>query len=200
MVTAFELPANCNHFVSQAINGYGVDRHLLGLKLIAIETGQNVPEIFMDVGYITSSHYRISSSQVRPPERRLKSFKLLLRTFFLLLFVRFLFVSRCRPNATHSWCTALWCPMATAAATTRTSIPCISARRLATAVPRLSPDSSWKRFSKASPTCTTYSSRIKNPGFEIPTNVKLVNKRFSFCFVSLCPELLWYVCFDLFTP
>ena len=48
----------------QAINGDGIDRHLLGLKLIAIEQGENVPELFMDSAYTQSTHFNLSTSQV----------------------------------------------------------------------------------------------------------------------------------------
>ncbi|CAL4073793.1 unnamed protein product, partial [Meganyctiphanes norvegica] len=51
-------------YARDAVNGLGVDRHLLGLKLAAIEAGMDVPTLFMDVGYIRSSHMRVSSSQV----------------------------------------------------------------------------------------------------------------------------------------
>merc|ERR1739838_1288032 len=51
-------------YAKDAVNGFGVDRHLLGLKLAAIEEGMDVPTLFMDVGYVRSSHMRISSSQV----------------------------------------------------------------------------------------------------------------------------------------
>lgn len=52
------------NYVVNAVNGRGVDRHLLGLKLTAIEAGFDVPTLFMDVGYIRSSHMRLSTSQV----------------------------------------------------------------------------------------------------------------------------------------
>ena len=48
----------------QAVAGKGVDRHLLGLKLAAIEAGMDVPDLFMDVSYMRSSHMRLSTSQV----------------------------------------------------------------------------------------------------------------------------------------
>uniref|UniRef100_A0A2P2HYR7 Carnitine O-acetyltransferase-like n=1 Tax=Hirondellea gigas TaxID=1518452 RepID=A0A2P2HYR7_9CRUS len=51
-------------YVQQALKGHGVDRHLLGLKLAAIEAGMDVPPIFMDVSYNRSSHMRLSTSQV----------------------------------------------------------------------------------------------------------------------------------------
>lgn len=46
------------------MSGRGVDRHLLGLKMMAIELGMDVPSLFMDVSYIRSSHMRLSTSQV----------------------------------------------------------------------------------------------------------------------------------------
>lgn len=48
----------------QALNGFGVDRHLLGLKLIALENGIDVPELYKDPSFVRSSYMRISSSQV----------------------------------------------------------------------------------------------------------------------------------------
>ncbi|XP_069194964.1 carnitine O-acetyltransferase isoform X1 [Procambarus clarkii] len=51
-------------YARHAVNAFGVDRHLLGLKLAAIEAGMDVPTLFMDVGYLRSSHMRLSTSQV----------------------------------------------------------------------------------------------------------------------------------------
>ncbi|CAH1785909.1 unnamed protein product, partial [Owenia fusiformis] len=51
-------------FTAWAINGQGIDRHLLGLKLQAIEAGMNVPDIFMDPSYSHHFYFRISTSQV----------------------------------------------------------------------------------------------------------------------------------------
>ncbi|XP_006822060.1 carnitine O-acetyltransferase-like, partial [Saccoglossus kowalevskii] len=51
-------------YTNQALVGEVIDRHLLGLKLTAIESGQNVPEIFMDPAYQTAMHFKISTSQV----------------------------------------------------------------------------------------------------------------------------------------
>ncbi|XP_031553075.1 carnitine O-acetyltransferase-like [Actinia tenebrosa] len=51
-------------YTKEAINGQGIDRHLLGLKLIALESGMNVPELFMDSTYAYSLHFKISTSQV----------------------------------------------------------------------------------------------------------------------------------------
>ncbi|XP_038045797.1 carnitine O-acetyltransferase-like [Patiria miniata] len=51
-------------YTNAAINGDAIDRHLFGLKLIAIEQGKNVPEIFMDTSYTAAMHFRLSTSQV----------------------------------------------------------------------------------------------------------------------------------------
>ncbi|XP_072377173.1 carnitine O-acetyltransferase [Diabrotica undecimpunctata] len=48
----------------EAVNGFGIDRHLLGLKLIALENGIELPEIYKDKAYILSSRMRLSTSQV----------------------------------------------------------------------------------------------------------------------------------------
>jgi carnitine O-acetyltransferase len=51
-------------YVTQAVQGFGIDRHLLGLKLIARENNIPVPELYSDEGYTKSSTYRLSTSQV----------------------------------------------------------------------------------------------------------------------------------------
>ena len=48
----------------QAISGQGVDRHLLGLKLTALESGRNIPELHLDAAFTESSYFRLSTSQV----------------------------------------------------------------------------------------------------------------------------------------
>ncbi|CAG9854536.1 unnamed protein product [Phyllotreta striolata] len=48
----------------EAVNGFGVDRHLLGLKLIALENNVQLPELFEDKAYKLSGRMRISTSQV----------------------------------------------------------------------------------------------------------------------------------------
>lgn len=55
-------------FFHQAILGQAVDRHLLGLKLLAAEAGMETPTIFNDVAYTRSLHFRLSTSQVPMPE------------------------------------------------------------------------------------------------------------------------------------
>lgn len=51
-------------YTSEAIAGEAIDRHLLGLKLTAIESKENIPEIFMDPTYETAMHFKLSTSQV----------------------------------------------------------------------------------------------------------------------------------------
>ncbi|KAG6446225.1 carnitine O-acetyltransferase [Manduca sexta] len=51
-------------YTVQALQGLGVDRHLLGLKLTAIENGIPLPKLYSDPGFTRSAHMRISTSQV----------------------------------------------------------------------------------------------------------------------------------------
>lgn len=51
-------------YTDMAVQGQAIDRHLLGLKLQAIEDRVSVPEIFTDPSYATAMHYKISTSQV----------------------------------------------------------------------------------------------------------------------------------------
>lgn len=48
----------------QAIRGNAIDRHLLGLKLQAIEDLVSMPELFMDTAYAVAMHFNLSTSQV----------------------------------------------------------------------------------------------------------------------------------------
>uniref|UniRef100_A0A8C4QV81 Carnitine O-acetyltransferase b n=1 Tax=Eptatretus burgeri TaxID=7764 RepID=A0A8C4QV81_EPTBU len=50
---------------NQAVIGQGIDRHLFGLKMQAIESGFRVPEIFMDTAYAISTHFRLATNQVQ---------------------------------------------------------------------------------------------------------------------------------------
>ncbi len=45
--------------------GQGIDRHLLGLKLIAIEQGLDVPDFLMDPVVTSTAYWQLSTSQVR---------------------------------------------------------------------------------------------------------------------------------------
>uniref|UniRef100_A0A8C7U8P4 Carnitine O-acetyltransferase n=1 Tax=Oncorhynchus mykiss TaxID=8022 RepID=A0A8C7U8P4_ONCMY len=51
-------------YTDMAIHGQAIDRHLLGLKLQAIEDLTSMPEIFMDTSYAVANHYNLSTSQV----------------------------------------------------------------------------------------------------------------------------------------
>lgn len=50
-------------YMSDAVNGHGVDRHLFGLKNSLKETEEK-PEIFADPAYAHSSHWYLSTSQL----------------------------------------------------------------------------------------------------------------------------------------
>ncbi|CAO3678708.1 unnamed protein product [Rhizopus stolonifer] len=50
-------------YMSDAVNGHGVDRHLFGLKNSLKETEEK-PEIFADPAYAYSSHWYLSTSQL----------------------------------------------------------------------------------------------------------------------------------------
>uniref|UniRef100_A0A8C1TKE4 Carnitine O-acetyltransferase n=1 Tax=Cyprinus carpio TaxID=7962 RepID=A0A8C1TKE4_CYPCA len=51
-------------YTDMAIRGQAIDRHLLGLKLQAIEDLAALPEIFMDTSYAVAMHFNLSTSQV----------------------------------------------------------------------------------------------------------------------------------------
>uniref|UniRef100_A0AAY4EET6 Carnitine O-acetyltransferase n=1 Tax=Denticeps clupeoides TaxID=299321 RepID=A0AAY4EET6_9TELE len=51
-------------YTDMAIRGQAIDRHLLGLKLQAIEDLASLPQIFMDTSYAVALHYNLSTSQV----------------------------------------------------------------------------------------------------------------------------------------
>ena len=52
------------NYTIEAVNGQGVDRHLLGLKLISKEKGLPLPELFSDPAYAHNQHITLSTSQV----------------------------------------------------------------------------------------------------------------------------------------
>eukprot|EP00794_Sanderia_malayensis_P015982 gene15982-17592_t len=54
-------------YTKEATNGQAIDRHLLGLKLICMESGIKLPEFFRDKGYNYSLHHKLSTSQVPSP-------------------------------------------------------------------------------------------------------------------------------------
>ncbi|XP_056319150.1 carnitine O-acetyltransferase-like [Danio aesculapii] len=48
----------------KAIHGQAIDRHMLGLKMVAIEDLTSLPEIFMDTSFAVASHFNLYTSQV----------------------------------------------------------------------------------------------------------------------------------------
>lgn len=52
------------NYTIEALNGFGVDRHLLGLKLAAKELAKDIPELYKDISFTRSAHMRLSTSQV----------------------------------------------------------------------------------------------------------------------------------------
>lgn len=48
----------------QVVQGGGIDRHLLGLKMIAKENGIPLPQLFSDASYTRSMYHHLSTSQV----------------------------------------------------------------------------------------------------------------------------------------
>lgn len=53
-----------SQYMQMALEGNGVDRHLLGLKLMAIENNRPVPAFYQSPGVVKSAHFRLSTSQV----------------------------------------------------------------------------------------------------------------------------------------
>ncbi|XP_039361940.1 carnitine O-acetyltransferase isoform X2 [Mauremys reevesii] len=51
-------------YTDMAIKGNAIDRHLLGMKLQAIEDLVSMPELFMDTAYAVAMHFNLSTSQV----------------------------------------------------------------------------------------------------------------------------------------
>ena len=49
--------------VADAIKGQAFDRHLLGLKMQALENGENIPELFMDISFMMASHFKLKTSK-----------------------------------------------------------------------------------------------------------------------------------------
>ncbi|KAJ3346348.1 Carnitine O-acetyltransferase mitochondrial [Entophlyctis luteolus] len=55
--------ASQSSYMAKAVDGKGVDRHLLGLRLL-IKEGEEKPSIFTDPSYSLSCHWNLSTSQI----------------------------------------------------------------------------------------------------------------------------------------
>ncbi|KAH6564636.1 hypothetical protein BASA62_007786 [Batrachochytrium salamandrivorans] len=55
--------ASQSSYMAAAVDGRGVDRHLLGLRLL-IKPGEPKPSLFTDPAYAASCHWNLSTSQV----------------------------------------------------------------------------------------------------------------------------------------
>jgi len=53
-----------NLYAKMATSGYGVDRHLTGLKKAAVESNIPIPDFFQDPGYLKTIKMRLSTSQI----------------------------------------------------------------------------------------------------------------------------------------
>nr|XP_040053614.1 carnitine O-acetyltransferase isoform X2 [Gasterosteus aculeatus aculeatus] len=51
-------------YTTMAISGQAIDRHLLGLKMVAVENNLSIPDIYTDTAYAKALHYKLSTSQV----------------------------------------------------------------------------------------------------------------------------------------
>ncbi|XP_029301086.1 carnitine O-acetyltransferase [Cottoperca gobio] len=51
-------------YTNMAISGQAIDRHLLGLKMVAIEEKVSIPDIYADIAYTKALNYKLSTSQV----------------------------------------------------------------------------------------------------------------------------------------
>ena len=56
-----------NDWLGACSNGRGVDRHLMGLRILAAGAGLPTPPIFADLGYTRSSNFALSTSNVSKP-------------------------------------------------------------------------------------------------------------------------------------
>lgn len=52
------------------MRGHGIDRHLLGMRILSYQTGLT-PKLFADPVYVKSSHWTLSTSQMAYVQRML---------------------------------------------------------------------------------------------------------------------------------
>jgi len=52
-----------SEYMANAVNGQGIDRHFLGLRLL-LQPGEKAPELFQDPVFQMSSHWNLSTSQI----------------------------------------------------------------------------------------------------------------------------------------
>ncbi|NWU88385.1 CPT2 palmitoyltransferase, partial [Onychorhynchus coronatus] len=50
----------------QVLAGRGPERHLQGLRQVALAAGEPLPEIFLDPAYVQATHFRLCTLQVTP--------------------------------------------------------------------------------------------------------------------------------------
>ena len=51
-------------YAKMTVMGQGIDRHFLGMKLIAKEANMPLPKLYEDPAFIRSTYHRMSTSQV----------------------------------------------------------------------------------------------------------------------------------------
>lgn len=49
---------------TEAMNGFGIEKHLMALKLIGKENGIPIPELFLCEGFMKSCNVKMDASQV----------------------------------------------------------------------------------------------------------------------------------------
>jgi len=53
-----------NEYVQMAMGGEGIDRHLLGLRILSTSEGGNLPQIFSDPVFMKAMTFKLSSSNI----------------------------------------------------------------------------------------------------------------------------------------